>query len=117
MLNVMPALLQSSPDAERPCAPIVTVPELPAEMVIWATTAESLGPSSGDIQNTAPLSADRPVLSVHESQSIPMDEMAPELSPPVMPTVSHESTAAVGDTAMNAGLTPPVLAPNGASSW
>jgi len=46
-----------------------------------------------------------------------MDEMAPEVSPSVIPTESHESTAAEAETAMKAGETPPVLEPNGAASW
>eukprot|EP01043_Picozoa_sp_COSAG02_P100778 COSAG02_NODE_36860_length_449_cov_1.180000_2_plen_116_part_01 len=113
----MPAFAQSSPDAERPCAPIVAEALVPAGIVTCATTAASVGPLSGTIQNTAPLSTESAVVDVHESQSIPIEEIAPAASPSVMPTVSHESTAAVAETAMNAGLTPPVLAPKGVLSW
>jgi len=116
-LNVTPASAQSSPDAERPCAPIVTVPDVPAGMVICARTALSEGPSLGTIQNTAPLSADSALSAVHESQSIPMEEIAAPALPSLGPTLSHESTAAVAERATKAGLTPPTLAPNGAPSW
>lgn len=34
-----------------------------------------------------------------------------------MPMVTQESRPAVGENVMNAGLTPPVLTPNGAGSW
>ena len=95
----------------------MTVPPDPAATVTCARTTEPDGPSAGDIQNTAPLSVERPESAVHVSQSIPMEESAPALSPSVIPTVSHESTAAVAETAMKAGAIPPVLAPKGAASW
>ena len=48
---------------------------------------------------------------------MPTEPSAPLVSPSVMPTVSHESYAAVATTEKNDGLTPPTLAPNGAASW
>ena len=72
---------------------------------------------SGFIQKTEPSVTVSALLSVQVSQSMPMLPRAPAESPPVMPTVSHESKAAVGATRMNAGLTPPVLAPKGVASW
>jgi len=113
--KVIPTAFQSSPLVERPWALTVAV-ESP-ETVTWATTALPDGPSSGDIQKTAPLSTDRPAEAVQVSQSMPMELRAPAESPPVMPTVSQESKAVVGTAATNAAATPPILAPNGASAW
>ena len=79
--------------------------------------APALGPLSGLIQKTAPLSAKSEDESVQVAKSMPMEESAPAESPATMPTVSHESTAAVGTAEMNAWATPPVLAPNGVASW
>ena len=89
----------------------------PSRTVICPTVVVPPGPSPGVIQNTAPLSTVTPALAVQEAQSIPMLLIAPAESPSVMPTVSHESKAAVGDAGMNRGLTPPVLAPKGAAAW
>ena len=47
----------------------------------------------------------------------PGARMSPPASPSVRPTVSHESSAAVGMTETKAADTPPVLAPKGAASW
>ena len=101
---------------ERPCAfnDAVAVPPL---TVTCATTTSDDGPSSGDIQNTAPSSADRPAEAVQLVQSMPMELSAPAASPLMMPTVSQESYAVVGTAAMNAAATPPTLEPNGASDW
>ena len=92
--NTMLSDCQSAPEEERPCMPIAAVPEEPAVTVICATTAlpaVASGPLSGDIQNTAPSLVARPLLAVHAAKSMPIEESAPAASPPVMPTVSHES--------------------------
>jgi hypothetical protein len=87
------------------------------DTVICATTAEPEGPSSGDIQKTAPLSVDRPESAVQESKSMPIFPSRPAASPLVIPTVSQESYAASALAAISAGSTPPVLAPKGAPTW
>jgi hypothetical protein len=69
------------------------------------------------MQNTEPSMVVSGESVVHDSQSMPMEDRAPALSPSVMPMVSHESNSADAETAMKAGLTPPVLAPKGVASW
>ena len=77
MAKLMPLLVQSSPDAERPCAPIVAEAEEPTGMVTCATTAAPAGPLFGTIQNTAPSFVCRPESAVHDPHSMPIDESAP----------------------------------------
>jgi hypothetical protein len=74
--------------------------------------------SSGFIQKTAPsVTADKPVLSVHEAKSIPMELIAPGKLPSVIPTVNQESYWESGITEKKPGLTPPMFVPKGASTW
>jgi hypothetical protein len=113
--KVMPDAFQSSPLVERPWA--LTVAVKPPATVTWAMTALSDGPSSGDIQKTAPLSVVRPESAVQPSKSGPMELREPRVSPSVRPTVSQPSNSAPAMIAKNAGLAPPTLAPKGAASW
>ena len=69
------------------------------------------------MKKTAPSVDMRPVVSVQPSKSIPIWLSAPAPSPSVMPTVSHESAAALASSATNAGLIPPTLALYGALAW
>ena len=68
---------QSSPADERPCKPPVMVPEDPAVTVSCATTTSPPGASPGLIQNTAPSVTSVPLSAVQESQSMPIELIAP----------------------------------------
>ena len=59
----------------------------------------------------------RGLSSVHAVNGTPIDDIAPVLSPSVMPMVSQESKAASGIICMSCGLTPPTSTPNGESTY
>ena len=67
--------------------------------------------------NTEPSVLTSGVVSVHESQSMPMDAMAVPRLPSVAPMVSHESYCASGVDTKKSGFTPPTSVPNGAAIW
>ena len=79
---------------------------------------EPLGPSEGDIQNTAPSVVLNAAVSV-QSHKPRLGEVVIALGaePSVIPTVSHESNSASAMTAEIAGLTPPISAPTGEATW
>merc|ERR1711988_1904302 len=97
-------LCQSSPTVDRPCAPMITLPDNPSATVSCATVTFPDGPSSGAIQKTATSGTSRPVSTVHVEKSMPIDEMAGLTEPSSTPTVSHESNSASALTATSAGL-------------
>lgn len=115
----------------RPCNCAVAVPPVAtvaADTVIWAITmgsAPELAPIVlGSMKKIAALSSVMPVDSVQvDPMSKPGDaEIAPAADPSMTPTESHESNSAKPNAALfamakNAGLTPPISAPNGAAHW
>ena len=96
---------------------MVAVQIVPVTVVSCANVTVPPGPSSGDIQKTAPSLTSIPADSVHSAIAMPMVLIAPELLPSVGPTVSHESNSASALNAQNAGFVPPRSAPNGAGTW
>jgi hypothetical protein len=80
-------------------------------------TLEAVGPSSGDIQNTAPFDTRSSLASFQPVKSMPMLLIAFAVLPPEIPTVSHESYAALALLSMIAGCTPPMSTPNGVETW
>ena len=110
--------MASSPTTEDPCSSAVALPPdayAAVGKVSWAITMpEPLGPSEGDIQNTAPSVVLNAAVSV-QSHKPRLGEVVIALvsEPSVIPTVSHESNSASALKANNAGSTPPTSAPNG----
>ena len=104
-----------SPPATRPCALIVAEPLVPVGWLTCATTTLPVPPSVGSMTKAPPSVTTRPLVDVHEAQSMPTVDTVAE--PSVDPTLSHESNSASGEEPKNAGETPPVSAPNGAATW